>query len=164
MEKEKVLEIKVERMNDEYSAWCITYQNEDIFKRGKFEDKELKVYSKQNLDLIGECLYLRGSNTMFDKSILSIPNGLVSFLKSKVDEVNEKYGIPKRWRANKFESYCYINEYSGVTWCDETNHIVDDKRYVLGNYFKTREEAQSVIKSEEYKKFWATVRAREIGR
>ena len=36
--------------------------------------------------------------------------------------------------------------------------------YNLGNYFKTKEEAQKVIDSKEWQDFWAKVRAGEIGK
>lgn len=39
--------------------------------------------------------------------------------------------------------------------------FADDNFYNLGNYFKTKEEAEKV--KEELDKFWAKVRAGEIG-
>ena len=43
MRKEKVLEIEIIRVNEKYSAWHITYQNEEVLRRGKFKDENLKV-------------------------------------------------------------------------------------------------------------------------
>ena len=71
-------------------------------------------------------------------------------------EINEKYGIPKRWRAE--ENDCYYTIFGENI---EKKSLADDKFYNLGNYFKTKEEAQKV--KEELDKFWAKVRAGEIG-
>lgn len=166
MEKEKVLEIKIERMNNEYSAWCITYQNEEILKRGEFSDSKLMVYSSIQptfcIDYM-ERLFLWGKNKELDNTVNIIPNYYVSQLKEKVNVVNEKYGIPKRWRANRNEKYYYIGLYGEVDFDEENGHIIDDKKYELGNYFKTKEEAEKVANSKEHQEFWAKVRAGEIG-
>lgn len=39
----------------------------------------------------------------------------------------------------------------------------DDLNYKLGNYFLDSTEAKRVLESKQYKKFWAKVRAGEIG-
>lgn len=166
MEKEKVLEIKIERMNDEYSAWCITYQNEEILKRGEFSDSELIVYSKTlpcfHIDFEYR-LFLRGKDKTLDNTVNIIPNYLVGRLKEMVNAVNEKYGIPKRWKANRGEKYHYIGNFGNIESDEEDGHIVDTKRCTLGNYFQTKEEAEKILNSKEWKEFWAKVRAGEIG-
>lgn len=80
-----------------------------------------------------------------------------------INEINEKYGIPKRWRAEDFKNYYYINNASDI--CDSTEEKcdIDNERYELGNYFQTEEQAQKIINSKEWQDFWAKVRAREIG-
>lgn len=168
MEKEKVLEIKIERMNDEYSAWCITYQNEEILKRGEFSDSELNVYSKIQpafcTDLKNR-LFLRGRIKVLDNTVNIIPNYLVGRLKETVNAVNEKYGIPKRWRANNGGVYYFI-EFGKIILTVEYYDDIDDYRYNLGNYFRTKEDAKKIVESKEYQKcqeFWAKVRAGEIG-
>lgn len=82
-------------------------------------------------------------------------------IKEFVDYVNEEYGIPKRWRAEKGEKYYFLNTECEIRniWEDKTKE--DGTRYNLGNYFKTEEEAQKV--KEELDKFWAKVKAGEIG-
>ncbi|WDF24614.1 hypothetical protein PSC67_11390 [Fusobacterium nucleatum] len=47
------------------------------------------------------------------------------------------------------------------TWEDFDS--ADNKRYKLGNYFKTEEEAEKVIDSKEWQEFWEKVRVGEIG-
>ena len=78
-------------------------------------------------------------------------------------EINEKYGIPKRWRAEENEEYYYIGS-SGIVWSvGELFSDEDNDNYNLGNYFKTEEEAQKIIDSKEWQEFWEKVRAGEIG-
>ena len=83
-------------------------------------------------------------------------------LKTIVSAINEKYGIPKRWRAEKGKTYFAI--YDGeILSCYDYYDKKDNKTFELGNYFKTEEEAQKVIDSKEWREFWAKVRAGEIG-
>ena len=51
---------------------------------------------------------------------------------------------PKRWRAERGERYFYVTSrgYSSSTW-DDRNYC-DDKRYSIGNYYKTEEQANKV--------------------
>ena len=80
--------------------------------------------------------------------------------KEKVLE--EEYGILKRWRAEEGEYYYYISLDLGIIKTKSySNDDFEDERYNLGNYFKTKEEAEKV--KVELDKFWAKVRAGEIG-
>ena len=69
----------------------------------------------------------------------------------------------KRWRAEEGEIYWFIDtDFSGKVrdlWDQRSTD--ENVRYNLGNYFKTKEEAEKV--KEELDKFWAKVRAGEIG-
>ena len=90
-------------------------------------------------------------------------NETAFLFKDIVDRINEKYGIPKRWRAEKGGIYWFIDtDFSGKVrdlWDQRSTD--ENVRYNLGNYFKTKEEAEKVKK--ELDKFWAKVRAGEIG-
>ena len=69
----------------------------------------------------------------------------------------------KRWRAEEGGIYWFIDiDFSGKVR-DLWDQRSTDKnvRYNLGNYFKTLEEAEKV--KAELDKFWAKVRAGEIG-
>ena len=83
------------------------------------------------------------------------------FDKEFVDYVNEEYGILKRWRAEEGEYYYISLDLGIIKTKSYSNDDFEDERYNLGNYFKTKEEAQKV--KEELDKFWAKVRAGEIG-
>lgn len=56
---------------------------------------------------------------------------------------------PKRWRAKKNCEYYYINSRVEVFADIEECTVVDDEHFNIGNYFRTREEAEKV--SEKFK-------------
>lgn len=65
----------------------------------------------------------------------------------------------KRWRGEKGDDYYFINAIGIVRQNKEDTSEVDDLRYGIGNYFKTKEEAE--FESERLKviadlKDWAT--------
>lgn len=51
---------------------------------------------------------------------------------------------PKRWRAEKNGEYWYVNPMLQVDKCHDTYYDDDDKCYNIGNYFRTREEAEEI--------------------
>ncbi|MGL6131380.1 MAG: hypothetical protein ACRCZ9_07190, partial [Fusobacteriaceae bacterium] len=55
-----------------------------------------------------------------------------------------------RWRADERKCYHYITSIGGVDYSCDTGDEVDDARFEIGNYFKTREEAEE---SKFYKVF-----------
>ena len=63
-------------------------------------------------------------------------------MKEKVRVINEKYGIKKRWRAERGGYFYYIDFLFEVEQTVETFVEGDDAIYKSGNYFKTKEEAQ----------------------
>ena len=58
-------------------------------------------------------------------------------------EKKEVEKIP-RWRAIKEDFYYYLNSYSEVIKTSETNDMPDNIRYIIGNYFRTKEAARKV--------------------
>lgn len=154
MEKEKVLEIEITKINDNWNAITVKKIKEDI----------------ENNDLF-EWVTVGGNYVCNDKIFINrvypnIPfiarNETTLIFKDIVDKINEKYGIPKRWRAKKNEEYYYTNSVGDICNGIEGNYELDNKRYELGNYFKTEKEAQRVIDSKEWKGLWEKVRAGEI--
>lgn len=156
MEKEKVLEIKIERMNNEYSVWCITYQNEEIFKRREFIDSELIVYSSIHPAFCTDFknrLFLWGKNKELDNIVNIIPNYFVEQLKKKVNAVNEKYGILKRWKPEINKRYYVIDEFLEVASRINYNINFTKRNYIAVNCFETREEAE--VYAEKFRKILA---------
>ena len=162
MEKEKVLEIETQEVFDKI-AIRIKYQNFEVLKRGKFKDEEIIVESAYAPDYINlnNKLYIQGEVESGDNRIFLVDKEDLKNILEKVNKINEKYGIPKRWRAEKEKEYFFVTGTSEITIDEEYYNEADNARYELGNYFKTEEEAEKV--KEELDKFWAKVREWEIG-
>lgn len=165
MEKEKVLEIEAQEVFDKV-AIRIKYQNFEVLKRGEFEDREIGVVSFNNpcyLSYPYNQLHLKGKFKIDDDFIFTVTKEEFENIKNMVEAINEKYGIPKRWRADDGEIYYYIDSYQRILDKTDLRHSYDDMRYEMGNYFKTEEEAQKIIDSKEWQDFWEKVRNGEIG-
>ena len=163
MEKEKVLEIEIKKINNEYSAFYPIKM--DIDKLTEISDgKSLGdgVYIPY-IELRISCycyeIYLT-SDEVFPQVI---KNNCIEELKQKIDEVNKEFEVSKKWRAEEGEIYYSIAGVDVIKIDSENLVELDNRRYDLGNYFKTEAEAQKVIDSKEWKDFWAKVRAGEIG-
>ena len=162
MKKENVLEIEFQKVWDNKWAWKII-KNEIDFKNTGVEivlhHIKINCANKEKLYLFDNWLAeweLIDSYTLID---LDLKIDIQDF----VNYINKKYGIPKRWRAEKYKEYFYIGETGLVRVDKDIFSYGDDMLYNLGNYFKTKEEAEKVIDSKEWQDFWAKVRAGEIG-
>ena len=142
MEKETVLEVEFIPVWDKW-AGRIAKQNENILKRNEFIDSELKVESTCYPDFsISEgILFIKGCSKEDDNNIFLLSQAEKTLIEEKVKAINEKYGIVKRWRAEKNEIYFCINEYFGTTWYRDSYTSASNKKYENGNYFKTEVEA-----------------------
>ncbi len=157
MEKEKVLEIESQEVFDRVAV-RIKYLNGDFFAGGLLKEDVEKYkcsFIESPTDLEERIIWLYDDIYLSDNNIYCYCEETINKIKEFVDYVNEEYGIPKRWRAE--ENDCYYTIFGENI---EKKSLADDKFYNLGNYFKTKEEAQKV--KEELDKFWAKVRAGEI--
>ena len=155
MEKEKVLEIEITKINDDWSAITVKKIKKDFGNNDLFEW----------INIGGNYLYNRKIfiNRIYPHIPFLIRNEIIEHLKDIVNAINEKYGIPKRWRAEYRRQYLTILSNGEIEKIGEYEDIDSNLRYSLGNYFKTEEEAQKVIDSKEWQDFWDKVRAGEIG-
>ena len=162
MEKEKVLEIEFKEVWDNKWAWKITKNNLD-FKNtgGEIISEGVKIICSDK-----ESLYLF-DNWLVEWEILEdwslVDPNKKSEIENFVKYINSTYGIQKRWRAEQKKEYFFIYSNGLIGETIEVYINTDNQRYELGNYFKTKEEAQKVIDSKEWQDFWAKVRAGEIG-
>ena len=164
MEKEKVLEIEAREVFDRV-AIRIKYQNFEVLKRGEFYDGERKEESDWAPEYIKDNnkLYIQGKDESEDSRIFLVDKEDLKKILEIVNKINEKYGIPKRWRAEIGKKHFSILSTGGVGSFSEYYDKFDNDRYDLGNYFETKEQAQKVIDSKEWQDFWAKVREGEIG-
>ena len=127
MEKETVLEIEFQPVFDKWAWRVIKNKLEPGF--------EFEYLKNSNANIIRVCFEF-----YVDENYL-----LSAFEKEKLEKliksINEKYGIPKRWRAGNEESYYLIHTDFSVERDKEYYTVTDNKRYEFGNYLKSREEA-----------------------
>lgn len=160
MEKENILEIEFQKVWDMW-AWQIT--------KNKLEMKDNEFFIKNNTKLmlkvgyqIDEYIICTEANYKGVGEYNLITNEEKECIENFVNLVNEKYGIPKRWRAEKGKTYFSIDD-GEILNCYDYYDKKDNEIFELGNYFKTEEEAQKVIDSKEWQEFWEKVRNGEIG-
>lgn len=161
MEKEKVLEFEIIKIND-FGITGFLIQNTKILKRN-MDTEYSRSYNFPSWDFINKRLYTYG-NEKYDNLIFTVPKEDVDLFLEKINCINEKYGIPKRWRADDGERYYYIDSQQRIFGNTDLRHSYDNMRYELGNYFKTEQETQKIIDSKEWQEFWEKVRNGEIGK
>lgn len=161
MEKENVLEIEFLKVWDKW-AWRVIKCKLEMKDNEFFREANTKLMLKVGYKIEEYIIYIEASYKEVGEHEL-ITNEEKECIENFVNLVNEKYGIPKRWRAEKEKEYFFITGTSEITTDEEYYNEADNARYELGNYFKTKEEAQKVIDSKEWKDFWAKVREGEIG-
>ena len=148
--KEDVLKIEFIPVWDKW-VWRIIYQNEDVLKRGEFYDEDLKTESVFDPSFIDECFYVRGTFDEHDDKINFCTTEEKAIIEEKVKAINEKYGIKKRWRAEKNDYYHYIEGFISIVEGIDLNFVEDNERYKVGNYFKSKELAEKYL--NDLKKF-----------
>lgn len=168
MKKEKVLEIEIKKINDEYSVFYPTKLNIKELEKAGYTVTEFDVLDEVKKPAIN--FYFNNKNDftiLLNDTSLNVPfiieNIYIEELKRTVDEYNEKYRILKRWRAEEGEIYYSIAGVDVIKIDSENLVELDNRRYELGNYFQKKEEAQKIIDSKEWQDFWAKVRLGEIG-
>lgn len=142
MIKDTVLEIEFQPVFDVW-GWKITKQNEDILQRGKFEDINIGVYSTNipSYDYYNCMLGIRGNNKDKDDLINLCTEDEKREIEVKVRNINEKYGIYKKWKAKYGNSYFFIDSTFDIMEEKDINWKLDNNRYSIGNYFETKKEA-----------------------
>ena len=143
MEKENVLEIEFQPVFDKW-AWRVVKQNEEVLKRGVFDDIHIGVYSTNipSYNYYNCTLGIRGNNKDKDDLINLCTEDEKREIEVKVRNINEKYGIKKRWRAEEDNEYYYIDSEFSIR-SDNDNYVIpDNNKYMNGNYFRTKEQAE----------------------
>jgi hypothetical protein len=143
MGKENVLEIEFQPVFDKW-AWRITKQNEEILKRNNFKDEELNVESFRSPEFfsLANKLFIKGSAKSRDDNISICNQEEKALIEEKVKTINEKYGVKKRWRAEKGSYYYFIDHELEINDKIDCRYKFDNEMYENGNYFQTTEEAE----------------------
>lgn len=141
--REDVLKVEFEKVFDKW-ACRIIYQNTNILERRKFKDENIGVFSIDSFDYnhYSNELFILG-NVSEDNKIIVVNNKERKIIEDKVKLINKKYGIEKRWRAEKGEYYyCIDLECFRVVRVKEFDNISDRNLYINHNYFKTKKQAE----------------------
>ncbi|WP_144039572.1 hypothetical protein KSU03_12210 [Fusobacterium polymorphum] len=159
MEKENVLEIEFQKVWDMW-AWRV------IKNKLQMKDNEFFIEANTKLMLkvgyqIDEYIICTEANYKGIGEYELITNVEKKHIENFINLVNQKYGIPKRWRAQAGNLFYYITSDGDIESDYEDFSDENMDMYNLGNYFQTKEEAQKVKNSKEWKEFWAKVRAGE---
>lgn len=144
MEKENVLEIEFQPVWDKW-AWRVVNQNEEVLKRDNFIDKKIEVMSDGGSpDFVKDTnyLFIRGGNKEGDGIIRICTAEEKLIIERKVKAINEKHGIKRRWRAEEDNEYYYIDSEFSIRSDNDNYVILDNNKYMNGNYFKTKEDAE----------------------
>lgn len=135
MEKENVLEIEFQPVFDKW-AWRVTkntlYELELKIQKGVGNYTIINLNDDDNDNYDDD--YIINTNNLINEQI---KNKLENFVK----QINEKYGIKKRWRGKYNEIYCYIDEFFEIKTVYERGIEKDNERYKVGNYFEIGKEA-----------------------
>ena len=113
----------------------MTYQKADI-KKDK-DENNIFIKNKNGKKI----LFVIGTDYTEDKwPYLWVKEKEAEEILEKIDRINEKYGI--LCRAEKGQSYYYINEFGEIKEKKENLDEEDNKRYELGNYFTLKSKAK----------------------
>lgn len=147
MLKENVLKIEFIELWNQMYACKIIYQNENVFPRGTFADTKLGVYSRKVIDLTcNTAIYLLGENRELDGKICIVDKNQKEFLEKIEKKINEKYGIPQRWKPKENEGYFYLNSSLEIEYDLWVCGSLDEGRYKAGNCFLNKEQAKLASK------------------
>ena len=102
--------------------------------------KDLPTFKKGEIFICDGDLWQKSDNILAytESELDEFPN----ILKDWFEELPEEY---ERWRAEDEQEYFYIDSEGFVRCIGESFFSCDDRRYELGNYFKTMEEAGKAL-------------------
>lgn len=80
----------------------------------------------------------------------------IAKLQEEIDALQKIVGTPVRWRAKNNSQYFLIRTDGYTAQSADEDHEFDDRRYQLGNYYQTEEEAELASK-----KLFATQRLKD---
>ena len=149
----EVLKLEYQEVFDKVAV-RVVYQDEEILPRGKFMDSDLSVSS---CDYPGfNCfndLYIRGELEKCDNEIMIVSIEQAEIIKKKVAQINKKYGIKERWRAEREGLYYSVAITSHGNFATavrkDLDFDLDRNSHQCNNYFKNREQVEEAIRRIE---------------
>lgn len=135
--KKPVVKVSITRINDDYSYIILTKLSNKIKVENSFGENILYFENSR-------VFYKIRNDIDFNKPFI-INNSEIEKFKKTFDEINERFGIKVRWRADKEKEYFVVNPLCKIIKLREENTSIDDEYYNSGNYFKTKEEANVLV-------------------
>lgn len=119
------------------------FKGEDSFTEivGLLEDGRLTFFNENEFDLVSGFRHATPEEAQQLWDALAKDRKRWNPEKMKIEEIEKK-----RWRANHYKEYYYINPHFEIA-CEkiDTYEFIDNERYSLGNYFQTKEQAQKAL-------------------
>ena len=146
--RKEVLTLEYKEVFDKVAV-RIVHQDEEVLKRGEFEDNSIKVFSISSPDFGGDKLFIRGDYAKLDNDVFVVSKEEAETIKEQVKAINHKYG-KYNWRAEEGGFYYSMGLSPfgnfAVVIHKEQHSEFDDNFYKCGNYFKTRDQIEIAIK------------------
>lgn len=165
----KIIEIEINKIDENYSYFKIKYINEEKFDNLIYKNNRIWIDKKEyNISRnIYNIFYLSEDTEIYYFSISSmeknqnrptiIKNNIIENLKKIIEFINSEKEN-KRERKEKFEKYYFINLYGEIQEGLEDDSLETKKRFEYGNYFMSKKEIENFINSYEYQELWNSVK------
>lgn len=104
----------------------------------------------RSVAMYNDWIFLNDSTCVFGDEIRPATAEEAALFTRILDENGYEYDMvkkevrKKRWRAEKGKCYWYVSIYGGASDEFDDRYDMDNELYNLGNYFRTREEAEEV--------------------
>ncbi|WP_433948739.1 hypothetical protein [Fusobacterium necrophorum] len=151
MEKQTVLEIEFIPVWDKW-AWRI---KKIELEAGEETNEICEVFSTTIKKIDGVWRIGGNGNPTFYENML-ITSEAKHVLELIEKGINEKYGKPKRWRAEEGGWYYSVNISGRILRIRDGRTMFDDDNYNFSNYFQTEEQAEKAreLQKKAYQEVW----------
>ena len=126
-----------------YQKCIAIYKERDIYK------KPNKLFYYASLGKTDEKLMI--NDWMYNREVFPATTDEICELEAALAKKGKRWNAEKKciedlsnWRADMNEAYFYISADYGIMKEIEGHCYIDEKRYKVGNYFKTKEAAEKV--------------------
>lgn len=165
----KIIDIEIKKIDENYSYFKIKYINEEKINNLIYRNSMIWIDNKKyNISKsIYNVFYLSDNKKDYYFSISSrkenqniptiIKNEIIENFKKIIEFINSEKEN-KREKKEKFEKYYFIDLYGKIKEGLEDDSLETKKRFEYGNYFMSKKEIENFINSYEYQELWNSVK------
>ena len=124
---------------------CIAIYN--VSKESDIYKKQNKLFYHASLGKTDEKLII--NDWMFSREVFPATTNEIRMLEEALAKKGKRWNAEKKcienlpnWRADANETYFYISSECSIAETIDCHCYMDEKRYKVGNYFKTKEAAE----------------------